>query len=54
MLIIRDTRESGEMLEAALAAGVAAAGGEAPLGGVAADAGRALLVVRATATTSRP
>ena len=34
VLIIRDTRESGEMLEAALAAGVAAAGGEASLGGV--------------------
>ena len=28
VLVIRDTRESGEMLEAALAAGVAAAGGE--------------------------
>lgn len=35
MLIIRDTRESGEMLEAALAAGVSAAGGTAWLGGVA-------------------
>ena len=34
MLVIRDTRESGEMLEAALAAGVAAAGGEALLGGI--------------------
>ena len=34
MLIIRDTRESGEMLQAALAAGVSAAGGEALLGGV--------------------
>src|SRR5437762_3942195 len=34
VLIIRDTRESGEMLEAALAAGVAAAGGEVYLGGV--------------------
>jgi phosphoglucosamine mutase len=34
VLIIRDTRESGEMLEAAVAAGVAAAGGEALLGGV--------------------
>ena len=30
-LIIRDTRESGEMLEAAVAAGIAAAGGEALL-----------------------
>lgn len=34
VLIIRDTRESGAMLEAALAAGVAAAGGEVLLGGV--------------------
>jgi len=34
VLIIRDTRESGEMLEAAVAAGVAAAGGEALLGGI--------------------
>lgn len=34
VLIIRDTRESGPMLEAALAAGVAEAGGEAYLGGV--------------------
>jgi phosphoglucosamine mutase len=35
VLVIRDTRESGEMLEAALAAGVSAAGGTAWLGGVA-------------------
>ena len=34
VLIIRDTRESGPMLESALAAGVAAAGGDALLGGV--------------------
>ena len=34
VLVIRDTRESGEMLEAAVAAGVAAAGGDALLGGV--------------------
>ncbi|MFL5907427.1 MAG: phosphoglucosamine mutase [Solirubrobacterales bacterium] len=34
ILIIRDTRESGPMLEEALAAGVAAGGGEAMLGGV--------------------
>ena len=34
VLIVRDTRESGPMLEAALAAGIAAAGGEALLGGV--------------------
>jgi phosphoglucosamine mutase len=34
VLVVRDTRESGEMLEAALAAGVAAAGGDVLLGGV--------------------
>ena len=34
VLIIRDTRESGPMLESALAAGVASAGGHALLGGV--------------------
>jgi phosphoglucosamine mutase len=34
VLIIRDTRESGEMLEAALGAGVTAAGGDVLLGGV--------------------
>jgi phosphoglucosamine mutase len=34
VLVVRDTRESGDMLEAALAAGVAAAGGDALLGGV--------------------
>jgi phosphoglucosamine mutase len=34
VLIVRDPRESGEMLEAALAAGIAVAGGEASLGGV--------------------
>ncbi|MGZ4269229.1 MAG: phosphoglucosamine mutase [Solirubrobacteraceae bacterium] len=34
VLVIRDTRESGEMLEAALAAGIAAEGGEVLLGGV--------------------
>lgn len=44
MLIVRDTRESGPMLEAALAAGVAAAGGEAVLGGVLPTPGAALLV----------
>jgi len=46
VLIIRDTRESGEMLEAALAAGVAAAGGEALLGGVLPTPGAPLLVRR--------
>jgi phosphoglucosamine mutase len=44
VLVIRDTRESGEMLEAALAAGVAAAGGEALLGGVLPTPAAALLV----------
>ncbi len=34
VLIVRDTRESGEMLESAIAAGVAAGGGEALIGGV--------------------
>jgi len=34
VLVIRDTRESGEMLEAALAAGITSVGGEALLGGV--------------------
>jgi phosphoglucosamine mutase len=34
VLVIRDTRESGEMLESALAAGVASAGGEVYLGGI--------------------
>jgi len=34
VLVVRDTRESGEMLEAALAAGITAAGGDALLGGV--------------------
>src|SRR5438270_2551518 len=34
VLIVRDTRESGEMLESAIAAGVTAGGGGAVLGGV--------------------
>src|SRR5271154_7393037 len=34
VLVVRDTRESGEMLQAAVAAGVSAAGGDALLGGV--------------------
>jgi phosphoglucosamine mutase len=46
VLIVRDTRESGEMLEAALAAGVSAAGGHALLGGVLPTPGAALLVRR--------
>jgi phosphoglucosamine mutase len=46
VLIIRDTRESGEMLEAALAAGVSAAGGDALLGGVLPTPAAPLLVAR--------
>jgi phosphoglucosamine mutase len=46
VLIVRDTRESGPMLEAALAAGVAAAGGDAVLGGVLPSPGAALLLRR--------
>jgi phosphoglucosamine mutase len=34
VLIVRDTRESGEMLESAMAAGVTAAGGDALLAGI--------------------
>jgi len=46
VLIVRDTRESGEMLEASIAAGVAAAGGDALLGGVLPTPGASLLVRR--------
>jgi phosphoglucosamine mutase len=46
VLVVRDTRESGEMLETALAAGVAEAGGHALLGGVLPTPGAALLVRR--------
>src|SRR5262245_42381859 len=46
VLIVRDTRESGPMLEAALAAGVAAAGGDALLGGVLPAPAAAVLVRR--------
>jgi phosphoglucosamine mutase len=46
VLIVRDTRESGPMLEAALAAGIAAAGGEALLGGVLPTPAAAILVRR--------
>jgi phosphoglucosamine mutase len=45
-LVIRDTRESGAMLEAALAAGIASAGGEVTLGGVLPTPAAALLVRR--------
>jgi phosphoglucosamine mutase len=46
VLIVRDTRESGEMLQAAVAAGVAAAGGEALLGGVLPTPAAPLLIDR--------
>jgi phosphoglucosamine mutase len=46
VLIIRDTRESGEMLEAALAAGIAEAGGHALIAGVLPTPGAPLLVRR--------
>ena len=46
VLIIRDTRESGEMLESAIAAGVAAAGGDAWLAGVLPTPAAPLLVRR--------
>ena len=46
VLIIRDTRESGPMLESALAAGVAAAGGDALLGGVLPTPAASILVRR--------
>lgn len=45
VLIIRDTRESGEMLESAIAAGVAAAGGDVWLGGVLPTPAAPLLVL---------
>jgi len=45
-LVIRDTRESGEMLEASLAAGIASAGGEVALGGVLPTPAAPLLVRR--------
>jgi phosphoglucosamine mutase len=44
VLIVRDTRESGPMLEAALAAGIAAGGGDALLGGVLPTPAAAILV----------
>jgi phosphoglucosamine mutase len=45
-LVIRDTRESGEMLEAALAAGIASAGGDVTLGGVLPTPAAPLLIAR--------
>jgi phosphoglucosamine mutase len=46
VLVIRDTRESGEMLQAAVAAGIAAAGGDALLGGVLPTPAAPLLIRR--------
>ena len=46
VLVIRDTRVSGEMLEAALCAGVAAGGGQALLGGVLPTPAASILVRR--------
>ncbi|HVD37358.1 MAG TPA: phosphoglucosamine mutase [Solirubrobacterales bacterium] len=46
VLIVRDTRESGPMLETALAAGIAAAGGDALLAGVLPTPAAAILVRR--------
>ncbi len=46
VLLVRDTRESGEMLQAAVAAGVAAAGGDALLGGVLPTPAAPLLIAR--------
>jgi len=46
VLIVRDTRESGEMIESAIAAGVTAAGGDALLAGVLPTPAAPLLVRR--------
>jgi phosphoglucosamine mutase len=46
VLIIRDTRESGEMLEAAVAAGIAEAGGAALTGGILPTPAAPLLLAR--------
>jgi phosphoglucosamine mutase len=46
VLVVRDTRVSGEMLEAALCAGIAAAGGQALLGGVLPTPAASILVRR--------
>src|SRR5205807_3868289 len=46
VLIVRDTRESGEMLESAIAAGVTAGGGDALLAGVLPTPAAPLLVLR--------
>jgi len=46
VLVVRDTRVSGEMLEAALCAGIAASGGQALLGGVLPTPAASILVRR--------
>jgi phosphoglucosamine mutase len=46
VLIVRDTRESGEMLQAALAAGAASAGADVILGGVLPTPAAPLLIAR--------
>ena len=46
VLIVRDTRESGDMLEAAIAAGITAAGGDALLAGVLPTPAAPLLLAR--------
>jgi phosphoglucosamine mutase len=46
VVVLRDTRESGEMLEAALAAGVSAAGGDALLAGILPTPAAPLLIRR--------
>jgi phosphoglucosamine mutase len=46
VVIVRDTRESGEMLESAIASGVAAGGGDALLAGVLPTPAAPLLVTR--------
>jgi phosphoglucosamine mutase len=46
VLILRDTRESGEMLQAALAAGISSAGGDALLAGVLPTPAAPLLLAR--------
>ncbi len=46
VLIIRDTRESGEMLQAAVAAGVSAAGGDALIAGILPTPAAPLLIGR--------
>ena len=53
VVIVRDTRESGEMLEASIAAGVAAAGGHALLAGVLPTPGASLVVPTGSSVGNR-